>query len=152
MMSHDPARVDAVTDTVIGCGIAVHRALGPGLLESVYRSCMALELKAENLACEVEKRVPLEYRGQDIAAGLTVDLLVEQCVIVELKAVERIHPVHLAQVITYLRLANCPAGLLLNFHTTSLRAGLRRLYHPDLYVKRHRRSAYARPAKSSNAL
>jgi GxxExxY protein len=98
---------------------------------------MVLEMKAANLGFDVEQRIALHYRGEQIPAGLTVDLLVEGCVILELKAVERVHPVHLAQVITYLKLTGCPAGLLLNFNATSLRAGLRRLYHPDFYRRRH---------------
>jgi len=125
-----------LTEIVIGCGIAVHRTLGPGLLESVYRECMILELLAENLLVECERRVSLEYRGQRVAADLKLDLLVEGCLVLELKAVERIHPVHLAQVITYLKLTGHPAGLLMNFNATTLRAGLKRLDHPDLYAKK----------------
>jgi GxxExxY protein len=114
----------------------VHRALGPGLLESVYRECRVLELIAANLRVECERRVSLEYLGQRIATDLKLDLLVEGCLVVELKAIERMHPVHLAQVITYLKITGYPAGLLMNFNSTSLRVGLRRLDHPDLYVKK----------------
>lgn len=85
---------------------------------------------------ESERRVSLTYRGQSVGDNLKMDLLVEGCVIVEVKAVDSIHPVHLAQVITYLKLTGCPAGLLMNFNVTSLRAGLKRLVHPDLYVKK----------------
>jgi iron complex transport system substrate-binding protein len=82
------------------------------------------------------RRVSLSYKGERIGGDLKLDLMVEGRVIVEVKAVERFHPVHLAQVITYLKLTGCPVGLLMNFNTTSLRAGLKRLVHPDLYVKR----------------
>jgi iron complex transport system substrate-binding protein len=82
------------------------------------------------------RRVSLSYKGERIGGDLKLDLMVEGRVIVEVKAVERFHPVHLAQVITYLKLTGCPVGLLMNFNTTSLRAGLKRLVHPDLYVKK----------------
>jgi len=135
-MIYPLGNLESLTEIVIGCGIAVHRTLGPGLLESVYRECMILELLAENLLVECERRVSLEYRGQRVAADLKLDLLVEGCLVLELKAVERIHPVHLAQVITYLKLTGHPAGLLMNFNATTLRAGLKRLDHPDLYAKK----------------
>jgi GxxExxY protein len=86
------------------------------------------------LKVERERRVPIDYRGHRVAASLVLDLLIERSLVVELKTVERIHPVHLAQVITYLKLTGCPAGLLMNFNSTSLRNGLRRLDHPTLYA------------------
>jgi GxxExxY protein len=127
--------IDALTERVIGCGMEVHRTLGPGLLESVYRECLVIELRTQNLHVETERRISLEYRGQRVGGGLRLDLLVEACLIVEVKAVEHIHPVHQAQVITYLKLTGCPAGLLMNFTSTTLMAGLKRLVHPDLNVK-----------------
>jgi len=126
--------IDALTERVIGCAIEVHRVLGPGLLESVYRDCMLVEMRLEGLKVERERRVSIEYRGQRVPASLVLDLVVERSVVVEVKTVERIHPVHLAQVITYLKLTGCPAGLLMNFNSTSLRGGLRRLDHPTLYT------------------
>jgi GxxExxY protein len=135
-MTHDVADVEALTEKVIGCAIEVHRTLGPGLLESVYRECMIIEVRGEHLCVESERHVPLEYKGQRIKGQLKLDLLVEGCVVVELKAVDNLHPVHLAQVITYLKLTGYPAGLLMNFNSTSLRAGLNRLNHPDRYVKK----------------
>lgn len=134
MDASEPEGIEALTEKIIGCAIAVHRALGPGLLESVYRDCLAIELKRENLRFARECRVSLTYRGETVANGLMVDLLIEGAIVAEIKAVERIHPVHLAQVITYLKLTGCPAGLLLNFNATSLRNGLKRLVHPDLYT------------------
>lgn len=130
------ADLESLTEKIIGCAIEVHRILGPGLLESVYRECMVVEMRQEHLRFESERYVPLEYKGHRIIGGLRLDLLVDGCVVLELKAVERLHPVHLAQVITYLKLTGCPAGLLMNFNATTLRAGLKRLDHPDLYVKK----------------
>ena len=101
-MTHDVADLEALTEKVIGCAIEVHRTLGPGLLESVYRECMIVESRGEHLCVESERHVPLEYKGQRIKGQLKLDLLIEGCVVVELKAVEHLHPVHLAQVITYL--------------------------------------------------
>jgi GxxExxY protein len=129
--------IDSLTERIIGCGIAVHAALGPGLLESIYRDALAIELELALLKFEMERRVKVTYRGRPVAGALEIDLLVEGSVVVEIKAVERVHPVHLAQVITYLKLTGCPAGLLMNFNATSLRAGLKRLDHPDVYIRRH---------------
>jgi GxxExxY protein len=128
--------IDELTELVIGCAIAVHRALGPGLLESIYRDCLVIELTLAGLEVSVEYRVPIEYRGQRVRDDLKVDLLIDGRLIVEIKAVDRLHPLHQAQVITYLKLTGCPAGLLLNFNTPSLRAGLKRLDHPDVYAEK----------------
>jgi GxxExxY protein len=134
-----------LTEKVIGCAIAVHRELGPGLLESVYRECLRIELLEKKLKVEVEKQVPLYYRGLRIGTDLKIDLLIEGAVVVELKAVDKLNPVFLAQVITYLKLAACPAGLLMNFNSTSLRQGLHRLTHPELFKKRETLSASTNP-------
>jgi len=130
-----PVDLEELTQQIIGCAIEVHRILGPGLLESVYRECMIIELRRGLLRVESERQIVLEYRGQRVRGGLRLDLLVNGCVVVEVKAVERLHPTHSAQVITYLKIGDYPAGLLMNFNSTTLRAGLRRLHHPDLYVK-----------------
>jgi GxxExxY protein len=95
---------------------------------------MIIEMRSEHLRVETERHVHLEYKGQRINGELRLDLLVESCLVVELKAIERLHPIHLAQVITYLKLTGYPAGLLMNFNSTTLRAGLRRLDHPNRYV------------------
>jgi GxxExxY protein len=128
--------IESITERVIGCAIAVHTALGPGLLESIYHDCLAIEFRTQNIPFQRDHRVHLTYRGEGVRDDLKVDLLVERTVIVEVKAVERLHPVHQAQVITYLKLTGCPAGLLMNFNSPSLRAGLKRLDHPELYVVR----------------
>jgi GxxExxY protein len=135
-MMNNPIDIEALTEKIIGCGIEVHRVMGPGLLESVYRDCMLLELRARDLTVECGLQVPLDYKGARLNNRLKLDLLVEDTVIVELKAVERSQPIHLAQIITYLKLTGCPAGLLMNFHSATLVAGLNRLTHPDLYVKK----------------
>jgi GxxExxY protein len=134
MIRHED--LEALTERVIGCGMEVHRALGPGLLESIYRDCLVIELRSQNFRVETERRVKLEYRGHAVPGALRLDLVVEARVIVAVKAVEQIHPVHQAQVITYLKLSGHPAGLLMNFNSTTLRGGLRRLVHPDLYVRK----------------
>lgn len=103
-----------------------------------------MELRLSGLRAECEKQVPIVYRTRRLAAPLKIDVLVESSVVVEIKAVEKINPIFLAQVLTYLKLAEKPAGLLMNFHATTLRAGLRRLTHPDLF------SAKAGPAGSPN--
>jgi GxxExxY protein len=135
MVSTDD-EIHQIAEGVIGCAIEVHRTLGPGLLESVYRECLLIELVANRFEVERERAVPIEYKGRPIRTGLRVDLLVSGKLIVELKAVEALHPIHSAQVITYLKLTGCPAGLLMNFNATTLRAGLKRLDHPDRYWKK----------------
>lgn len=130
--NHD--QINQLTDRVIGCAIEVHRHLGPGLLESIYRECLAMELASHHVHFESERHVPIDYKGQRVRGTLKLDLLVEGCIVVELKAAEAIHSIHLAQVMTYLKLTGYPAGLLMNFNVTSLRSGLRRLDHPDRYV------------------
>ncbi|HEX5473358.1 MAG TPA: GxxExxY protein [Vicinamibacterales bacterium] len=129
--------IDSLTEIIIGGAIAVHTELGPGLLESIYRECLLVELVAHGLAAECERRVPVYYRGRRVRDDLRVDLVVNDLVVVEVKAVERLHPVHVAQVITYLKLTGCPAGLLLNFNGTTLRSGLRRVKHPARYVRQN---------------
>ena len=125
-----------LTEKIIACAIEVHRILGPGLLESIYQYALVLELIAAGLKVSTELRVPIIYRGKRLSDDLKLDLLVEDLVIVEIKSVDRFHPIHLAQLITYLKLANKPRGLLSNFNTTSLRlSGIRSAVHPDLYKK-----------------
>ena len=124
-----------MTEKIIGCAIEVHRTLGAGLLESVYRECMNLEMMSAQLRVENERQIKLLYKGVSLNGRLRIDLLVEGMVVVELKAIECIHPIHLSQVITYLKLSDCPAGLLLNFNVTAMKTGVRRLDHPDLYMK-----------------
>jgi GxxExxY protein len=135
-MISQPAHIEQLTETIIGCAIEVHKTLGAGLLESVYRECMSIEMAHAQLRFEYERNVKLWYKGVPINSRLRLDLIVEGIVVVELKAIEGVHPIHLSQVITYLKLTDCPAGLLLNFNVTSMRNGIRRLDHPDLYARK----------------
>jgi len=114
------------TDGIIGGAIEVHRTLGPGLLESVYEECLAVELGLRGLRCERQRAVPLQYKGRQLGVDLKIDLLVNDRVVVELKAVEKLLPIHEAQIITYLRLTGKPLGLLINFNVPLLKDGIRR--------------------------
>lgn len=121
--------LNKVTEKILGAAIAVHRELGPGLLESAYEACLAYELVERGLHVEKQKALPLTYRGINLDCGYRIDLLVENAVIVELKAVERLEAIHEAQLLSYLKLSQCPIGLLLNFNVIELRQGIRRLVH-----------------------
>lgn len=116
-----------VAKAVIGAAIEVHRALGPGLLEGVYEECLAVELELRGLRGERQRRIAVQYKGRQVAADLRIDLLVEDRVIVELKAVEKLLPVHGAQLLSYLRLTDTSLGLLINFNVPLLREGIRRV-------------------------
>ena len=112
---------------IIGACIEVHRALGPGLLESVYQECLAREFSLQNIPFEKEVSKPISYKGELTKCGLRLDFLVDSQVIVELKAVETLLPVHKAQVITYLKLTSCKLGLLVNFNVPILKNGIERI-------------------------
>lgn len=131
-MLHNPGNLNPLTDRIIGAAIAVHRTFGAGLLESIYRECLIVELRAMGVRCEAERLLPVVYRGVSVGNGFRVDVVVEDAVVVEVKAVAAVSPVHLAQVITYLKLTGCRLGLLINFNVPVLRAGVRRLLHPDV--------------------
>ncbi len=124
--------VNRVTREIIGAAIAVHRELGPGLLESAYEACLAYELTQRGLKVEQQKPLPVVYRDVHLECGYRLDLVVEDTVIVELKSVETLMPVHQAQVLSYLRLANCPVGLLINFNVKVLINGVHRLANRSL--------------------
>ncbi len=119
--------VNDVTEQIIGAAIEVHRALGPGLLESTYEACLVHELAERKLDTERQKALPVSYKGVRIDCGYRIDLLVEREVIVELKAVAHIEPIHEAQLLSYLKLSGCHVGLLINFNVKQLKTGLRRL-------------------------
>lgn len=120
-------RYEDGSDQVIGACIEVHRALGPGLLESAYEACLCRELQLLGLAFERQRPVGITYKGVSIDCGYRIDVLVERRVVVELKAIDRLLPVHSAQVLTYMKLSAAPVGLLVNFNVPSLRQGIRRL-------------------------
>lgn len=112
---------------IIGCAIEVHRILGPGLLESAYRECLYFELVNKGLLVQKDKPMPIIYKEIKLDHGYRIDLLVAGKVVVELKTVEALHDVHTAQVLTYLKLGNYKLGLLLNFHVTVLKYGIKRI-------------------------
>jgi GxxExxY protein len=118
------------SDAVIGAAIEVHRELGPGLLESAYEACLCHELHLAGLAFERQRPLGLRYKGLTVDCGYRIDLLVEGRILVELKAIDRLLPVHAAQVLTYMKLSAISVGLLVNFNVSSLRQGLRRLSLP----------------------
>jgi GxxExxY protein len=116
-----------ITQKIIGCAIEVHKALGPGLLESAYEECLFFELQAAGLKVEKQKPLPVIYKDIRLEAGYRVDLLVEDCVVIELKSVEMLNDVHIAQTLTYLKLSGCKLGLLINFNVVKLVDGIKRL-------------------------
>jgi iron complex transport system substrate-binding protein len=120
-------QLDTITGLVIEESIRIHRELGPGLLESVYEVVLARALQRRGLQVERQKVVRFEYDGMVFDEGLKVDLLVEGCVVVELKSVERLAPVHAKQTLTYIRLMNLRVGLLINFGGETLKEGLKRI-------------------------
>ncbi len=119
--------LNALSSHVIGSAIEVHRAIGPGLLESAYEECLCHELNLRRINYERQYPLPVEYKGVQLDCGYRLDLLVENAVVVELKAHPKLLPVHQAQLLTYMRLGNWPRGLLINFHVAVLKDGIRRL-------------------------
>ncbi|HMM80169.1 MAG TPA: GxxExxY protein [Pyrinomonadaceae bacterium] len=122
-----PDEIDRLTETVIGAAIEVHREIGPGLLESAYEECLAFELSLRGLRFERQKPLPVRYKGVNLDCGYKLDLLVENELILEIKAVSSLLPIHEAQVLSYLRMMDLRVGLLLNFHATVLKNGLKRI-------------------------
>jgi GxxExxY protein len=120
-------QLNAVTEQIIGAAMEVHRPIGPGLLESAYEACLVYELRERGFRVEQQKSLPVVYKGVQLDCGYRLDVVVNECVIVEIKAVEKLTTVHEAQLLSYLRLLNCRVGLLLNFHCTMLKNGIRRI-------------------------
>ena len=118
---------DAAARVAVQAAMEVHRALGPGLLESTYEHCLARELSLRSTPFRRQVELPVRYKGERIDAGYRLDLLVDERVIVEIKAVERLLPIHEAQLLTYLKLSGLRVGLLMNFNTVLLKDGLKRL-------------------------
>jgi GxxExxY protein len=117
---------DELSRSVIGCAIEVHRMLGPGLLESTYRQCLAYELSDAQIPFQMEVALPVRYKDALLDCGYRIDLLVGGELIVEIKCVETLLPIHQAQILTYMRLAKIPIGLLINFNVTKLQSGIKR--------------------------
>lgn len=122
-----PQQTEEIASEVLNASFRVHKNLGPGLLESVYEKCLGFELSKAGLAYESQLALPIQYDGNLIEGGLRIDLLVGGLVLVELKAVEKLLPIHEAQTLTYLKLANLRLGLLLNFNTERLKEGIKRI-------------------------
>jgi GxxExxY protein len=118
---------DLLSYSVIGAAIEVHRHLGSGLLESTYERCLALELKLQGVSFQTQVAMPIVYKGTELDLGYRIDMLVENSLIVELKAVDRVMEIHQAQILTYMKLANIPVGLIINFNSAPLRSGIQRL-------------------------
>ena len=127
MIDHAREGADPLTGRVVACAIKVHSALGAGLLEGVYEVCLAHELSKSGLAVQRQLPLPVSYDGVRLDAGYRIDLLVENTVIVEVKSVDKLMPLHTAQLLTYLRLARLKTGLLINFNVTHLREGIKRV-------------------------
>lgn len=126
-------RLNKITETIIGVAINVHRALGPGLLESAYEACMVHDLAQAGLKVEQQKPLPIVYRGVKLECAYRLDLMIENEVIVEIKSVEKLLPIHQAQLMSYLKLSNCKVGLLINFNIRVLKNGIKRVVNnfPD---------------------
>ena len=120
-------RAEFLANQVVDASIAVHRELGPGLLESAYEACLCYELSTRNVPFQRQCALPVVYRGVRVDAGLRIDVLVDEAVVVELKSVDRMVPVYEAQMLTYLKLTGCRLGLLINFNVPKLKDGIRRL-------------------------
>jgi GxxExxY protein len=116
-----------LTEKIIGCAIEVHKKLGPGLLESSYKECLYFELFSNGIKVEKEKALPLVYKEVKLECGYRIDLMVENKIIVEVKSVDALNDIHLAQVLTYLKLSNTEVGLLINFNVVKLKDGLKRV-------------------------
>jgi GxxExxY protein len=118
--------LNRITEQVIGAAIEVHRALGPGLLESAYEECLCRELSLREISFERQRPLPVEYKGTKLDCGYRLDLLIMNTVVVEIKAVQAIEPIHEAQLLTYLKLGGWKLGLLINFNVPVLKDGIRR--------------------------
>ena len=130
---NEEERLNKITETIIGVAINVHRALGPGLLESAYEACMVFDLVQTGLKVEQQKNLPIVYREIKLECGYRLDLMVGDEVIVEIKSVEKLLPIHKAQLMSYLKLSGCKVGLLVNFNVEVLKDGIQRVVNnfPD---------------------
>jgi len=118
---------DELSNRVIGCALEVHRRLGPGLLESAYEQCLAHELATAGIPFELQCPLPVQYKGIKIECGYRIDFLVDGAIVVELKSVDKVLPIHEAQLLTYMKLAGVPIGLLVNFNVKLLKSGIKRM-------------------------
>jgi GxxExxY protein len=119
--------LDKITSAVIAAAIAVHKELGPGLLESTYEACLAYQLAGHGWHVEQQKALPVKYRGVNLECGYRIDLLIEKKVVIEIKGVDSLKAIHQAQLLSYLKLSGCKVGLLINFNVRVLKNGIRRM-------------------------
>ena len=118
---------DSLSNQIIGCALEVHRNLGPGLLESTYEQCLAHEFKMSGISFKMQHPLPVKYKGINIDCGYRIDLLVNDRIIVELKSVDRLLPIHQAQLLTYMKLSGISIGLLMNFNVRYMKHGIKRM-------------------------
>lgn len=124
------SKAHALSREVIGAAIEVHRLKGPGLIESIYEKCLIRELEIRNISCRFQREVQIEYKGMIFAEALRFDILTEECLLLELKAVQDVLPIHKAQLLSYMKLLDMPLGLLINFHQIKLIDGIHRMILP----------------------
>lgn len=134
-MEYDLTRLNSITHSIIGAGIKVHSALGPGLLESVYIACPAFELRNIGFRLGVQRKLPVQYEDVRIDCGFRLDIIVNEELILEIKSVKKLAPIHDAQLLTYLKLTGCPAGLLMNFNVAHLAKGVKRRLNPRPHAR-----------------
>jgi GxxExxY protein len=127
----DSVHAPKLSEQILDCCIKIHRTLGPGLLESVYQNCLVYELERKGISCQKELMLPVHYEELTFESGFRADIIVENKIIIELKAVEKTQPVHRAQLLTYLKLTNKPLGLLINFNNTKIINGFQRFANGD---------------------
>jgi GxxExxY protein len=118
---------EVIFKKILDCSFKVHSVLGPGLLESAYTECLFFDLKQSGLKVEKQKPLPLIYKEVHLEAGYRIDLLVEECIVVEIKSIENIADIHMAQILTYMKLSKCKLGLLVNFNVLHLKDGIKRV-------------------------
>ena len=119
--------LEPIATRIVDSAVKVHKALGPGLLESAYQACLAYELRKRGLTVECEVRQPIEYDGLMLDAGYRVDMLIENCIIIENKCVDKLLPIHMAQILTYLKLRECKLGFIINWHVPLIKDGIKRI-------------------------
>ena len=135
-LSDSDHALNHLTETIIGAAVSVHRAVGPGLLESAYQTCLVYELADRGLTIESQKPLPLVYRNVRLDCAYRLDILVERTIIVEVKAIEKLAPIHMAQMLAYLKLSGCPIGLIFNFNSVLLTEGIKRIVHSHRSIVR----------------
>lgn len=128
-------RINDITGAIVNSAMKVHSLLGPGLLESAYQACLAHELRSRGFAVATEVPLPVVYEGKKLEVGYRIDLVVENRVVIEVKSVEAIHPIHQAQLLSYTRLSGIAVGLLINFNVVRLRDGIKRMVNGEDWMK-----------------